>query len=183
MYGMIHRAARDMVLEQHGPVVWAEVMAAAGLEDAHFISASTYTDTITHALLAAVADALDLSVPALLTRFGRYWISHVLNGPYAAVLRLAGDDLCAILANLDRMHDAIRVAMPAAETPSFRVLRREDSEIRLAYRSSRSGMEPFVAGLLQGLMADRGLAPQLVTWSPAVQGADFVLKAPKGRVF
>jgi hypothetical protein len=183
MYGMIHRAAREMVLEAHGPLVWADILARAGLADGHFISASTYEDYVTTALLAAIASVLGVSGPALLTDFGRYWIGYVSKGPYGAILRLAGDDLATALDNLDRMHDAIRVALPDASPPSFRVLKRSEAEIRLAYRSARTGLEPFVAGLLQGLMAARGLTPQLVSWTPATLGADFTLTAPRGARF
>ncbi|MFD1192020.1 heme NO-binding domain-containing protein [Phenylobacterium conjunctum] len=183
MYGMIHRAAREMVLEQHGAGAWSEVVRLADLHEAHFISASTYSDDLTQSLLAAVASVLQEPEPSLLATFGRYWIKYVLKGPYGDILRLAGDDLATILTNLDRLHDAIRVAMPAADTPSFEVLRRQSSEIRLAYRSNRAGLEPFVIGLLQGLMEECGLVPQLVTWTPLAQGAEFVLTAPQGRTF
>lgn len=183
MYGMIHRAAREMVLESQGPEAWGAVLAEADLDDAHFISASTYADEVTQTLLAAIARVLAEPVPTLLTAFGRYWIGYVAKGPYGAILRLAGDDVASILGNLDRLHEAIRVAMPAADTPSFQLVGQEASELRVLYRSSRNGLEPFVGGLLQGLMAARGMTPQLVTWAPAEQGAEFVLTAPRGHTF
>lgn len=180
---MIHRAAREMVLETQGPEAWAAVLAKADLDDAHFISASTYSDEVTQTLLEAMAQVLAEPVPALLTAFGRYWVSYVGKGPYGAILRLAGEDVATILGNLDRLHEAIRVAMPAADTPSFQLVGREASELRVIYRSTRAGLEPFVVGLLQGLMAGCELSPQLVTWASTAQGAEFVLTAPRGRTF
>ena len=51
------------------------------------------------------------------------------------------------------MHTSIQATMPDAIMPSFEVETMDDTGITLIYRSQRTGLETFVQGLLEGLMA------------------------------
>jgi guanylate cyclase soluble subunit beta len=67
-------------------------------------------------------------------------------------MRMAGSDLLEFVGNLDRMHSSIQVTLTNAKLPTFELVSADTSEIRLIYRSKRVGLDPFVKGLMQGLM-------------------------------
>lgn len=152
MFGMIHKSARDMVLEQHGPEAWSRVLTVAGLDDSAMVSAQPYADEVTFKLIGAAAEVAELSLDATLETFGRHWIRASEKGPYANVIRILGGSLLEALMNLDSMHASIQIAMPEARLPQFAVVEHDASSIRMAYTSHRVGLEPFVAGLLEGLV-------------------------------
>lgn len=152
MYGMIHKAARELAVREIGEEAWARVLNRCGLDSEHFISGQHYTDDVTFLLIEEIASELDLAVPDLLREFGRYWIHFAEQSAYAPVLDMCGDDLATFLVNLDRMHSSIRATLPEAVTPSFAVTCSNDDRIDVAYRSSRTGLEAFVSGLLEGLL-------------------------------
>lgn len=152
MFGMIHRSARDMVLEHFGVVAWDEILADAGLDDGAFVSAQPYPDEVTFGLINTAATKAGLTVEQTLQAFGRHWIKAADQGPYANVMRILGGSLLESLMNLDRMHASIQIAMPGAQLPQFTVAAHDERLIKLAYHSRRAGLEPFVCGLLEGLM-------------------------------
>ena len=152
MYGMVHRAARQMVLELHGEDQWTSILGASGLGDEAFISANVYDDAVTFNLIEALSRHCDTPVESILRAFGEYWISFAYQGDYRAMMTMAGHDLVSFLNNLNRMHDSIQVSIPGARLPTFLVEKATDADIEIAYFSDRKGLEPFVEGLLLGLM-------------------------------
>jgi hypothetical protein len=152
MFGMIHRSARDMVLELFGQVAWDQILDEAGLDDGAFVSAQSYPDEVTFRLITAAAGKAGLTVDQTLQAFGRHWIKAAEKGPYANVMRMLGSSLLESLMNLDRMHASIQIAMPGAQLPQFAVVSHDEQSIEIAYHSRRAGLEQFVCGLLEGLM-------------------------------
>ncbi len=152
MFGMIHRSARDMVLEHFGQVAWDEILGDTGLDDGAFVSAQSYPDEVTFRLITTAAAKAGLTVDQTLHAFGRHWIKAADQGPYANVMRILGGSLLESLMNLDRMHASIQIAMPGAQLPQFTVVSQDSRSIELAYHSQRAGLEQFVCGLLEGLM-------------------------------
>lgn len=63
---------------------------------------------------------------------------------------MTGNDMESFLEGLDEMHARVRVAMPDADMPQFTLNRLPDC-LSLEYHSSRDGLAPMVAGLLEGL--------------------------------
>ncbi|MGQ0534015.1 MAG: heme NO-binding domain-containing protein [Caulobacteraceae bacterium] len=116
---MIHQAARAMALEHLGESAWADILNASGLDEAHFVSAQTYPDEQTLALVGAVAERAHLSLEDALRAFGRYWIKFTEKSSYSSLMGMSGDNMQEFLANLNRMHGAIQAAMPDARMPSF----------------------------------------------------------------
>ncbi len=163
MYGMVHQAARGMVLERCDYSDWQSILSDCGLSDEHFLSAQCYNDDLTFALIGQIATYLDLEVNILLEQFGTYWLKFAESSKYSSILNMAGDDLETFLANLDRMHASIKSTMPDAEMPSFALLPCDEDTIRLKYSSKREGLEPFVKGLLRGLMARFGRTGIILT--------------------
>lgn len=157
MYGMIHRAVRQMVLDRAGKLAWSEIEAMAGIGQSELISAESYDDAITLRLIAGAAECSKVTLDEFLLEFGRYWIQYAEQGSFGAILKFTGNDLPTFLRNLNRLHGSVQSVMPVAQMPSFIVVREEDGLIELDYSSSRQGMVPFVEGLLQGLLDRFGL--------------------------
>jgi Haem-NO-binding len=152
MYGMIHRAARELALQTLTPDEWEALLVQRGLREDHFISANPYDDAVTARLLEAIGGRLAVSQDALLEALGRHWIRHAAASPFGTVLTMAGDDLETFLENLDRMHASVTSSMPAASMPSFELLRCEPQAISLLYQSERAGLGMFVRGILCALL-------------------------------
>jgi len=152
MYGMVHTAARSMVVETMGEAAWQNILAQADLDGEYFISGQNYSDEVTFALIDAVTKASGIETAALLKNFGRYWIGYTAKSPYGTMFRVGGDRLDTFLMNLNRMHASVHSTMPASRMPSFELLRNEDGRMDVLYTSDRTGLFPFVEGLLSGLM-------------------------------
>lgn len=67
-------------------------------------------------------------------------------------MQMAGGSLAEFISNLDQLHVGVREAMPTASMPRFRLVEASDTELVVAYVSSRAGLEPFVCGLIRGLL-------------------------------
>jgi hypothetical protein len=146
-----------MVIEEKGIGIWDEIQLQSGIGPAHLISAECYDDAITYTLLAAVGDYLSLKPDEALVRFGRYWVRFVESGSFKHIMDFTGKDIQSFVANLDRMHGGVQVVLPRAIMPAFRVVDSAPGRISIAYSSPRSGLEPFVLGLLEGLLERFGL--------------------------
>lgn len=175
MYGMIHRAAREMVRSSGGEPLWNRILQTSGLKDEAFISGLSYPDHLTFSLIGAVAQEMDLSLDETLLRFGRFWIGFADASAYAPLMTMAGDDIFDFCQNLDRMHASIQVSLPGVDVPSFRVLEIGETFIRIAYISNRSGLEPFVTGLLEGLLERFGHRGEVRLVGPHDPGLEFLI--------
>lgn len=164
MYGMIHRAARQMITEQSGAAIWRQIETAAGVTEDHFISGATYEDIITLSIIDATAVVKGVGTAEVLREFGRYWIRFAGESAFASVMKMAGDDLPAFISNLNRMHGAIQSSMPSAVLPEFLLIGNNARGVSVQYISDRTGLEPFVAGLFEGLLDRFGIAGQVI-WS------------------
>lgn len=175
MYGMIHRGIREMVLEMRGPEVWNKIEQACKIGPVELISAVVYEDATTLAIVAATAETLGLDVATCLQEFGRYWVRFAERGSYGAMMDFTGQDLRTFIANLDRMHAAVSLSMPHARTPSFSLGGSTESEIRVSYWSDRAGLEPFVVGLLEGLLDRFGESGSVTLVPGTSNGAEFLI--------
>ena len=72
MYGVIHRAVRQMVLDRAGKDAWSEIESAAGIGQSQLISAEVYDDEVTLALLGGAAQRTGIDMEEFLFDFGRY---------------------------------------------------------------------------------------------------------------
>lgn len=152
MFGMIHRSARAMVLEQFGPAAWDQILASAELDDGDFVSAQSYPDEVTFRLITSAAATAGLTIEQTLQAFGHHWVKNSNTGVYANVMAILGESFLEALTNLDRMHASIQIAMPEAQLPQFVIVSQDEQAIKLAYYSKRDGLESFVLGLLEGLL-------------------------------
>ena len=170
MFGMIHRSARDMVLSQFGQPAWDEILKRSELDDASFVSGESYPDEVTFKLITTAAEVANLSVDDTLHAFGEHWVAAAWGGPYATVMTVLGRSLSESLANLDRMHASIQIAMPDADLPQFSIIAEDEHRIEIEYFSNRAGLENFVRGLFRGLMDRFGVKGEVV-YAQAPDGA------------
>lgn len=152
MYGMAHRALRQMMLDRLGPAAWAKVERETNTGPADLISLCVYDDSKTIALISASAAHLGMPVEEALRVFGRYWVRFAELSSFGPIMDFTGQDIVTFINNLDRMHRSVVLAMPDARVPSFTLLDETRQNLRVRYRSDRTGLEMFVIGLLEGLM-------------------------------
>lgn len=174
MYGMVHTAARSMVVETMGDAAWQHILEQADMDGEYFISGQNYSDDVTFALIEAVTRISGVETADLLRSFGRYWIGYAANSPYGTMFRIGGEDLDTFLKNLNRMHASVHTTMPESRMPSFELLRNENGRMDVLYTSDRTGLFPFVEGLLKGLM-DHFREPGHVTHATTEEGDVFSL--------
>lgn len=151
MYGLVNRALQQLVCAQHGKTVWDDIRAKAGVADEVFVRMDSYPDEITHRLVAATADVLQLPADALLKEFGRYWMRYTMVEGYGALLSDLGPTLHDALAALDSMHARVALLYPALRPPQFRISAVSADRLSLHYQSERCGFAPMIVGLVEGL--------------------------------
>jgi hypothetical protein len=179
MYGMIHKAARAYAIDQMGEGFWGAFAERNGLSDVAFVLGECYPDELTFSLIGALTEAMETPPADFLRAFGRYWIDFAGKGAYAHLMAIGGQDLPSFLANLNRMHDGLAVAMPGSKMPQFHLLEVTAEGLRVNYLSERQGLQPFVVGLLEGLCAMFGVAADV--WPAADDEAVFHVRYRLGR--
>ena len=152
MYGMIHRAMRQMVHEELGEEAWRALEQKLDIGPTELLTGMVYDDALTLQIVSEAAARLNLSVDQCLVKFGQYWVRFAGQGSLSSIMKFTGKNLASFITNLDRLHLALGAAMPGAQLPSFTTLESAPGHLVVEYRSDREGMEPFVRGLLQGLM-------------------------------
>jgi hypothetical protein len=125
--------------------------------------------------VATAAAQLQRSAQEFLELFGEYWIGYAARCPYGSLMNFTGHDIASFIGNLDRMHTAVVAVMPQARVPSFAVRDGDSNTIRLRYQSDREGLEPFVTGLLRGLLRRFGLAGEIECYGTLDNKTEFQL--------
>lgn len=152
MYGMIHRAMRQMVLERLGYEDWLALEQKLGIGPPELLTGMVYEDALTQEIIAEAAVQFNLTFDECLTEFGRYWVRYADHGSFSTIMQFTGQNLASFIANLDRFHLTVGAAMPGTRLPSFTLLSSEEGHLLVQYQSERIGMEKFVYGLFLGLM-------------------------------
>lgn len=175
MYGMTHRALRQMMIDRQGPAVWAKVERETSTGPGDLISLCVYDDSKTIALISASAAQLGLSFDEILREFGRYWVHFAELSSFGPIMDFTGQDLVTFINNLDRMHRSVVLAMPDARVPSFTLLDETRSRMLVRYRSDRVGLEAFVIGLFEGLMDRMGETGTVEVADRGASATDFAI--------
>lgn len=151
MYGLVNKAIEEMVRRGFGDDAWERVKARAGVDVELFISNQPYDDQITYNLVGAASELTGIPAERLLFNFGEHWILHTSRAGYGALMDAAGKTLPEFLENLPNFHTRIAMIFPHLEPPRFAVSDRTATSLKLHYHTHRSGLIPFVEGLLSGL--------------------------------
>lgn len=151
MYGLIHRAIRGCVRQEHGDNAWKEVAKKSGAIDAHFVNLQSFPDEIAYGMIATACDVTQTSADELLHTLGRFWVLTTARQEYGPIMDFGGRDLLTFLRNLDAMHEQVAISFSNLQQPSFSLTMEEDGSALLHYKSHRDGLSAFVVGLLSGL--------------------------------
>ena len=151
MYGLVNKAIKDLVVENHGREKWLEICAMVGFEESDFISMSPYPDKLTYDLVGAASKVLNTDSSTILEAFGEYWILYTAEQGYGDLLDLSGSSFTEFLGNLDMLHLRINNMMPELQAPLFSTQNETKNSIELLYKSHRKGLVPMLLGLIKGL--------------------------------
>lgn len=151
MYGLINKAIGEMVCSHFGEKAWDDIRRQAELEIREFVSMDTYPDDLTHRLVKAAGEVLQLSPAQVMHAFGEYWVEFVSKTGYEALMEMSGDTLPEFLHNLDDLHTRLGVSFPEFCPPAFQVDEPNEHTVNLHYHSEREGLAPMVMGLVKGL--------------------------------
>ncbi len=176
MYGLIHRYLKDHIIDSAGEDVWRSIATELRISPADLISQEVYDDTLTFELVEVASRRLGRSVDDCLTAFGRFWVLRVSQDTYRAVMDFTGRDLVTFLGNLDRMHHSVAAVMTKARLPSFTLIEQKSDHLLVQYRSERTGLEPFVLGLLEGLLEWFSIKGEVQHLNSENNAAEFLIK-------
>ena len=90
MYGIIHKALKDMVIRDFGEQKGTDIVSHSGIEHDVYISMQTYDDDTTYTLIGSSSEILGAPVDDCLRLFGKYWITEAAPKAYSDVLRATG---------------------------------------------------------------------------------------------
>ena len=71
MYGLIHAAIQQMVVERFGQDACLQVMTNSNTSPDAFMSTRSYDDSVTYGLVGAVAQLAEISTEECLEQFGQ----------------------------------------------------------------------------------------------------------------
>ena len=151
MYGVINKSLKEMVIEQFGTERWSSILERSGVPADSFLSMRSYDDQRTYALAQACADELGISLADALRAFGVHWIEHTVARDYSALMSAAGNSLVEFLKNLNALHDKISSTFLDYRPPTFEITSKPGGEVDVLYTSERTGLTPFVEGLMIAL--------------------------------
>ena len=151
MYGIVNKGIRDMVINNHGHIVWEEIKNKAECDVVFFTNTYPYADSITYNLVEAASKVLNISTHEVFVSFGEYWIIHTVHEGYGPLLKLAGNSFYEILSNLDDLHVRVGHTFLNQSPPSFICKEINDHTLVLEYHSNREGLSSLIIGMLQGL--------------------------------
>lgn len=151
MYGMVNRAIQDHVHRCHGEAMWARVKERAGVDIDVFIRNEAYPDELSYCLVGAAAAEMGVAAEEVLHEFGIFWVLHTAREGYGDLMAAAGSSLPEFLQYLPNFHDRVALIYPNLKPPQFDYSNAGPDRITVHYHSHRTGLAPFVVGLLHGL--------------------------------
>lgn len=151
MYGMVNQAIEDMVCTVHGPELWEQIKARAGVEVDVFISNESYPDDYTYRLVAAASTISGQPADEILEAFGEHWVLRTAVEGYGDLMHAGGRSLQEFLVNLPNFHTRVVMIYPKLQPPRFEVSDVTDHQLLLHYYTHRDGLAHFVVGLVRGL--------------------------------
>jgi hypothetical protein len=152
MYGLIHQAIRDLVVDRFGSERWLRICLQAKVSNDDFLTFEAYPDPETLSLVSAASDELNIAQGDLLESFGEYWTTYTAVAGYGHLMDAAGSTLEEFVHNLDRLHAQVRLTFPDLTPPSFRVSELPGGSLEVLYLSEREGLGRLALGVLKGLV-------------------------------
>jgi Haem-NO-binding len=151
MYGIVNKAIEELVTENFGIEKWDIIKQNSGVDIDYFLSNEPYDDAVTYKLAASVATEMNMTLSAVLSAFGEWWILRTGKEKYGYLLEGGGDSLKSFLINLPLFHNRVMMIYPKLTPPEFKISDVLDNSLNVHYFSKREGLQDFVHGLLIGL--------------------------------
>lgn len=151
MYGLVNKAIQDMVCQQFGEETWETIKNKAEIQEVSFLCMETYPDDVTHRLVKAASEVLNLSPVQIMQAFGEYWVNYTAQEGYGEMMEMGGANFAEFLQNLDHLHARVGFSFPQLQPPSFDCTDMEEESLNLHYHSQREGLAPMIVGLVKGL--------------------------------
>jgi predicted hydrocarbon binding protein len=151
MYGLVNAAFRELIVALYGHDQWERVRLAVVPDVDTFSAMEQYPDEITYQMVQRACEYTGCSSDELLIKFGELWVIYTDRQGYGALFEIAGDSLPDFLLALNDLHARVGRNFPKLRPPTFRFDAIDSSTLRMHYLTRRTGLCPFVRGLLQGL--------------------------------
>jgi Haem-NO-binding len=189
MYGLVNKAIEQMVCTNFGEETWQKIKQKAEINVDMFLSMEGYPDDITHRLVRAASEVLNLPSADIMHAFGEYWVTYTSEEGYGEMMAMSGNNLPEFLGNLDDLHARVGVVFPKLQPPSFECsetdesLAADEESLQLHYYSERDGLAPMVVGLVKGLGKRFDTEVDITQTSDRNDGADhdeFLVKYKAG---
>ena len=100
MYGLIHSALQQMIVDNYGEETWSKVLDVAKVPEDSFFSTQSYDDVVTFTLAQSVSDVLGAPLDDCLDLFGQFWLKEFAPQSYDMLLHAAGDSLFDLLTQM-----------------------------------------------------------------------------------
>jgi len=132
-----------------GPGAWTAIREAAGLPSDFFLITNDFPDEDFMALCAQAASRTGQSLEALLEDFGTFLVPGLLS-IYGSLVNPKWDVLSFLEYTEDVIHRAVRIAHTDARPPALKVVRTNEDEVTVIYRSPRR-LCALACGIIAGV--------------------------------
>ncbi len=151
MRGIVFTELIDLIEDKYGYEVVDMVLQQVKPESGgSYTSVGAYPFRELLALVVKLSEELEVSVETLLEIYGHHLFS-VFAKKYAAIFVPDIDALTFLASVEDHIHPQVLKLYPDAELPSFDIVKKNDDQLIMVYRSNRK-MGIFARGLIKGCL-------------------------------
>ncbi|WP_443070211.1 heme NO-binding domain-containing protein [Sulfitobacter sp.] len=156
MHGLINHSFQSFMRDGYGDRAWLEVAARAGVSPPSFEPMLCYEDSITPAVLDAMALVLRRSRDEVMEDIGTYLVTHPNTEAVRRLLRFGGMNFEDFLHSLDDLPDRARMAVADLELPAIELHGHEGGRYSLICESPMPGFGHLMMGVLRVMADDYG---------------------------
>lgn len=150
MYGIVYKALKQFVLDNHDEQVWDAIKADSPIAFNAELMEQPYNDDATYYVADRLASQTRTPLAEVLYNFGRY-IIKVMQEQFPGIMAERGATLKDYLVNLPNYHNRIMLIFPELTPPEFKVSAVTDESIQFHYYTNTAGMKEFMRGYLTEL--------------------------------
>jgi hypothetical protein len=147
MKGVVFNLLETLVIRDHGPDAWDDLVDAAGVDGA-YTTLGSYPDEELLALVGAASEALSLTPPEIVKWFGRSSMP-LFASSHPHFFEGHTETRSFLLTLNDMIHPEVRKLYPGADVPDFDYETPGPGRLLMHYRSARR-MCAFAEGLIEG---------------------------------
>jgi guanylate cyclase soluble subunit beta len=140
-----------LLISKHGKPTWERVARRAGISDEHLVTLRAYDDEVVYNLVLAAAKELHVSAEEMLEQFGVFLIEENSANHSGYLLSAYGTSNFELLENVNLLHSSVSSTFTKFTPPHFEMKKHSPELAELACFSKRTGLTPFVRGLVLGI--------------------------------